>query len=182
MKIIEKKYLKEFPFDWVDLNNYPNSIGNKVEIYIQNSNNLRNDFLKLFDDLFGYMKDEIFIYSDSWWDYTIDTWDINENEYNYNLNNKSDLSIEYLEMLDNNSIEIGYSGCCICHDWDTYLKITLDSLIANQAIYSHIYFGINSEFFFYFHISGSIGLYYKEINPQITRILKIAGNEYVVKR
>jgi hypothetical protein len=120
------------------------------------------------------------VYNKSWWDFCLDTWNIDTDEYNYELKNKSEESLAYIELLIASGIYTGYSGCCKCNDWGSFLPIILDCVTSHIAPYSPRFCDVENEFFFYFHHTGSIGLYYKKDNDVIKGILEIAGNEFVV--
>lgn len=180
MKTLEIIKNKKFPLTWVNLDFYSESEGSKVEIYLLNNENLTEDLMLMFYSLFRTIKSNIKVYNPSWWDFCLDTWNINEDKYDYELNGKSIESKDYLIMLKESEIEIDYSGICTCSDWDKFLKIILACLITNQAPYSPVFYNEESDFFFYFHHTGSIGFYYKMKNEVVEKILKIATEEYNV--
>ena len=74
MKVIEKLTSGNFPFSWVDVDYYPNSNGEKVEIYLRNGNGV-SELILMFYTLFSKVKADIMIYNSSWWDYCLDTWE-----------------------------------------------------------------------------------------------------------
>ncbi len=80
-------------------------------------------------------------------------------------------------MLAKNEIKPEYSGFCICLDWDKFLPIILDCIIDHSAPYSLIFYVPNAEFMFYFHYSGSFGLYYKDLSDEIKSIMERAAKE-----
>jgi len=180
MKIIEKYDNQHFPLKWANLNNYTESKGEKREIYLVEHRNLLEDMISLFYFLFGMSKDDILVYNESWWNFCLDTWDINKDNYNYDLNNKSDETKEYLKMLNDSGIEIGFSGICKCIDWDIFLHIVLKCIINHIAPYSPVFYNKKKNFFFYFHHSGSIGIYYKN-NKTINLIIRNAMDKFDVK-
>jgi hypothetical protein len=61
------------------------------------------------------------------------------------------------------------------------LLIILKCIVSHQAPYSPIFYDEVNDFFFYFHHSGSIGLYYKIENETIKNILENASDEYDIK-
>ena len=180
MKTLEKVNEVNFPFNWVDTDYYPDSDAKKIEIYLKNDDDLVTGLIFLFYSLFGDLKHNLIIYSKSWWDFCLDTWSPESDKYDYQIKNKSEESQDYLKMLENAGIEIGYSGCCKCEEWDKYLPIMLKCIVDNLAPYSPILFDKENEFFFYFHSSGSIGIYYKEENETIKRILLKGQKEYEI--
>lgn len=181
MSILRKIIKTEFPFDWVDLDFYPNSEGNKIEIYLKDVKYKNDNLISLFNDLFGTLSNNILIYKSSWWDYTLDTWNINTDEYDYNTNDKAPSTIKYLNMLKENNIELGFGGSCSCTNFDEFLNVTLECVLNHTAPYSHIYYSIENNFFFYFHHTGSIGLFFKENNDAINRIIKKAQEKYLLE-
>jgi hypothetical protein len=116
------------------------------------------ELISLFYTLFGNLKNNLLIYNKSWWDFCLDTWDPNTDGYNCDLKDKSEESREYLEMLKESGIEIGYTGCCKCEYWDKYLPIILKCITSHIAPYSPRFCDVENEFFFYFHHTGSIGI------------------------
>ena len=154
MKILEKDANKKFPFDWVNLDYLPESNGGKREIYLQDNVNITEGLIFMFYLLFRSTKNNIQIYNSSWWDFCLDTWD----------SNKADETKDYLKILYESHIEYGYSGSCNCFNWDRFLHVTLRCIITHKAPYSPIFYEDRNDFFFYFHHSGSIGIYYKNNN------------------
>jgi hypothetical protein len=181
MKTLDEIKNKKFPLTWANLDSYSESKGSKVEIYLVDKNNLIEGLLLMFYTLFGNVKSNIKLYSPSWWDFCLDTWDVKEDKYDYGLDGKSVESKDYLMMLKESAIDIDYSGICICNDWENFLKIILTCIIAHKAPYSHIFYDEECSYFFYFHHSGSIGFYYKIQNEVVENVLSIANNEYDVR-
>jgi hypothetical protein len=129
MIVIEKIDKPAFPFDWADLDYYPNSRAVKKEIYVANDEQAVEELMYLFYALFGSRKEQLFIFHKSWWDFCLDTWDIDKDEYNYDLDNKSAQSGAYLALLKESDLEPDYSGCCRCNDWDRFLPVILQCLV-----------------------------------------------------
>lgn len=188
MNIINKTSI-ENPFDWAKFNNYRETKSFRCEIYLNNIDieSVNNEsliisgLLKMFYKFFDKIKDDILIYNSSWWDLCLETWDIQTDSYNYDYKNKSKETSKYLRMLKWSNIDINYSGICQCSNWHKFLEIILNCVVYNQAPYSPIFINVESEFFFYFHASGSIGLYYKNDNELISKILYTANMEYIVE-
>lgn len=157
----EKK--QSFPFDWVkfDSDLCLRADGFKIEIYLKKDRVGIEDMKRLFYELFGCAKDELFVYSSSWWDFCIDTWNIQDNTFHYDDKSVSDETARYLSMLQYSCIEKGYCGCCKCNDWDVYLSRTLDCILKCIAPYGDFIYNPKRQYFFYFHHTGSIGLYYR---------------------
>jgi len=172
---------QRFPLTWANLDSYTESKGSKVEIYLVNNENLIEGLILMFYTLFRTIKSNIKLYSPSWWDFCIDTWNVKEDSYDYELDGKSVESKDYLIMLKESAIEINYSGICICNDWEKFLKIILTCIVTHKAPYSPVFYDEENSFFFYFHHSGSIGFYYKKQNDVIGKILNIANDEYDIR-
>jgi hypothetical protein len=116
----------------------------------------------------------------SWGDFCLDTWDQKKDEYNYALEGKSPETKDYLNMLKESFIEHDYVGACTCNDWNRFLLIELACIVTNQAPYSHIFYDERKNFFFYFHHTGSIGLYYEVETEAIKGIISAANQDYDV--
>lgn len=181
MKILEEITNQNFPLTWANLNSYAESEGHRNEIYLINNENLIEGLILMFYALFRTIKSNIKVYNPSWWDYCLDTWNVQEDMYDYELESKSVETKCYLTMLKESSIELGYSGICKCNDWDKFLSITLDCIVTHIAPYSPIFYDEENDFFFYFHHSGSMGFYYKERNEIVEKILSISKDEYDVR-
>ncbi len=179
--ILIKTDIVDFPLKWVNLDYFPESKADKKEIYLLNDKNVIEELIFLFYTLFGDLKNELTIYDNLWWDFCLDTWDPDKDQYNYDIVGKSDETKEYLKILKDSDIEVGYSGNCKCKNWDAYLPIILKCLTSHRAPYSPLFYSETNNFFFYFHHSGSIGLYYQKTNDTISKIIEVADKEYDVK-
>lgn len=180
MQIIDKAYVAEFPLKWADLHYYPGSKGSKIEIYLKDQTDELEGLIYLFHVLFEDVKNRIFIHSKSWWDYCLEVWDLEKDEYNYSLEDKSPETRAYLSMLLESNIEKDYSGSCKCNDFNTFLPIVLKPVICHAAPYSPIFYSEQYDFFFYFHHTGSIGLYYQNHNEKIRQIIDKANAAFEV--
>lgn len=181
MKTLDKIINKSFPLTWANLDSYTESKGHKNEIYLINNDNFIEGLILMFNTLFRSLKSDIRLYNPSWWDYCLDTWNPDKDKYDYELEGKSAETKDYLIMLRESSIEIGYSGICKCNDWDKFLSITLTCIVNHIAPYSPIFYDEENDFFFYFHHSGSIGFYYKVRNEIVEKILSISKGKYDVR-
>ena len=181
MEIIEKLNNHDFPLKWANLHYFPESIAIKKEIYLINDKSLVDDLIIMFFTVFGSFKKNLYIYNESWWDFCLDTWDNNKDEHNYEIEGKSNETKDYMQMLKGSYIENEFSGSCICNNWDKFLSIVLKCIVNHIAPYSPIFYSETKDFFFYFHHSGSIGLYYNNPNEAIDKILKIANGEYEIR-
>lgn len=179
---ILNKHNKDFPLKWVNLDYFPDSQGEKLEIYVSKEKPLLQELIMMFYTLFDNTKYNIEIYAISWWDFCLDTWNHLKDEYDYGLEHKSEESRRYLMMLKESDIEIGYSGTCDCNNWDKFLSIILECIMTYQAPFSPIFFDKKNDFFFYFHSSGSIGFYYNSENEIVQKILDIAEEDYELIR
>lgn len=181
MQILKKTYKTAFPFKWADLDYYPDSNAKKIEIYLSGADDLVAGLNLLFHTLFKNLTQEIIIYEKAWWGFCLDTWNINTDEYDYRIEGKSEEIKEYLQMLNDSEIKVDYSGSCECTNWDIYLPIVLRCLISHQAPYSPLFYNEANNFFFYFHHTGSLGLYYQPNNEVVEQIIDIASKQYELK-
>lgn len=166
-QILKIQKEQAFPFCWVKFNS-DHSIdfqGYKMEIYLKKDFVNVSDMKSLFYDLFGTVLDGLSIFSLSWWDFCLDTWNIQDNTFCYNPQFLSNETACYLRILQNSKITEGYSGCCICNDWDTYLSAALDCIMKGTAPHGNFIYHSIKQFFFYFHHTGSIGFYYRNETP-----------------
>ncbi len=182
VKILEKINEQKLPFEWLDLEYLPNSFCMRKEIYLKDKTNLLENLAMLFYALFRKFRDQFIIANGQWGDFCLDTWYPNTNEYNYELEGKSQETKDYLKLLIDSKIEVNYSGLCICKNWDSFLSATLLCIINHKAPFSPLFFNLEEEFVFYFHHTGSIGLLYKAENETVKEILSNARrNSYLVK-
>lgn len=178
MKTLDKITNQNFPLEWANLDSYAETKGHKIEIYLIKNETLIEGLIVMFYTLFRAIKSNIKVYSSSWWDYCLDTWNAKEDKYDYGLEGKSDESKEYLIMLKESSVELGYSGMCRCNNWDKFLSTILVCIVTHKAPYSPVFYDEENGFFFYFHHTGSIGFYYKMRNKVVEKVLNIAKDEY----
>lgn len=167
------------PFDWLDFEMLTNSDGYKFEIYPSNSNSSENLF-SIFVKLFGRYSDELIIgqFADAeWGDYCIDTWDLENEKYDYSPVGKSAQTSRYLKLLSDNEIEPSYKGYCKTFDWDTVLPVFLECVLNHVANYSIMIYSPSNEFVFYFHHTNSVGVYYRDSNKAISDIVSSALDE-----
>lgn len=181
MRIIRETGIEKLPITWANLEDYSRSEAYKVEIYLRENTDIIKSLIDLFYNLFGENKQNILVYDKSWWNFTLDTWNIEKNSYKYNLNNKSRETVNYLTMLNESGIKKEYSGVCECLNWTSFLQIILPCIVSNIAVYSPIFFDRKHNFFFYFHYSGSIGLYYEKMDNIILKILNFATEKYLIE-
>ncbi|MCD0488083.1 hypothetical protein LPB86_07570 [Pedobacter sp. MC2016-14] len=180
MSILKKVDVTEVIPSWICVDFLPDSSCCKNEIYLKEGLIIEG-LIEMFYDIFKKYKKNIQIYNYSWWDFCLDTWDPRTDQYDYELSRKSEETKWYLQILFDSSIEIGYDALCICNDWNIFLKAILKCLTTHKAPYSPIFFDRSNNFFFYFHHSGSIGIYYLEQNDAVIKILDIAKQKYDLK-
>ncbi len=172
-------------FMWIDNSFLPNSNSAKVELTPLNDQiEKRERLIKLFYDLFGDSVDNLYISQfpkGKWGEFCIDTIRIDSpNEKNEDI---SPESFEYLLLLLNSNIHFDYEGYCSCENWTKFLSIILDCIILHLAPYSPMIFDSKTKMAFYFHHTGSIGVYYELENNYIDGIIsKAEKNSYEVKK
>lgn len=179
-EILTKDQIDQFPFNWIDIEFLPYSNAQKIEIYLNNVDDKEVGLFQMFDFLFESYKHSIRVYNKSWWDFCLDTWDIDRDTYNYELTGKSPNSRSYLQLLINSNIEIGYSGVCSCSKWSEFIPVILKCILSNEAPYSHFFFDKEGRFIFYFHHTGSIGLLFNSTSPEVEEILRRSRGSYLV--
>ena len=190
MKSIEKIEVPDFPFPWANVKAYRASDAYRKEIYLTEEGDYLEGLMFLFYNLFGKYKEEIFVYSDHWWEFCLDTAKFDNDDpalrvkpvtYDFSPEGKSEETQQYLALLKDADIEIGYEGSCKCLNWDVFLPVILKCVVNHIAPYSPIFYHKSNQFFFYFHHTGSIGIYYREYNEAILGILEAATKEYDVQ-
>ncbi|MEB0262201.1 MULTISPECIES: hypothetical protein [unclassified Mucilaginibacter] len=169
-----------FPFDWVNLTSFRESDAKRVEIYLADSDKPVAGLIIMFTTLFSGIEHDILVYSKSWWGFCLDTWDIHADIYNYDLENKSIETQGYLAMLCEAEIPGNYEGVCKVKNWEMFLSTILPCITNQIAPYSPIFFSKHHNIFFYFHHTGSIGLYYRDEGNEMNKLLKIAEAKYDV--
>ena len=187
MKTIIKYHSDSFKeFDWLDFDYLPNSNGYRCEISFQEIEDRVAQSIMLFNSLFKSFQPNFLIKTfgqdNEWGNFCIDTWDIENDRYDYSPANKEEPTASYLKMLKDSNIEPTFTGFCKCIDWDSFLYIILHCIMQHKAPYSMMFYEQNEKFVFYFHHSGSIGLYYKELNEGVKKIIKSVKNEGLLIR
>ena len=175
MVIIQLLSETDFPLPWSNLEYYPDSKAFRKEIYTHADSHEIEEMAMLFHHLFGPMKDRINIYNSSWWDACLATWDIQNDTYDYSPAGKPTETAAYLAMLADAGVPPGYSGCVQCLHWDEFLTIILRCIVSHAAPYSPIFYSEADQLFFYFHHTGSIGLYYEKESEVVKGILERAA-------
>lgn len=180
--IIKKERSEVFNgFDWLNFDYLPESNGFKFELYFKEPGDLVSQSILYFHLLFNSLFNEILVQTfrpnSEWGNFCIDTWDIERDKYDYSPENKQEPTASYLAMLRDNHIEPHYSGFCKCFDWDKFLYVTLHCVMEHTAPYSMMFYVPNKEFVFYFHHTGSLGIYYKELNEEIKGVILRADVE-----
>lgn len=182
MRIIEKSSDEDFKgFDWLNFDYLPESDGFKLEIYFKELEDSVAQSILYFDLLFRDCLPDILIHpfkpDGEWGNFCLDIWDIENDKYDYSPENKQEPTASYLLMLRDSKIESDYSGFCKCLNWDKFLYVTLHCVMQHVAPYSMMFYIPNKEIVFYFHHTGSIGVYYKELNEEIRSIIQKAQKE-----
>lgn len=166
-------------FSWLDRESLPDSKGFKFELYLKEDQNQSLDMISTFHNLFGLYLDEIIIAplpeNDIWGSFSEDVWgwSYEDDSYYAETDNISLITKEYLSILAKSNIEPTYSGCCKCKDWDAFLKVFIQCILEGYAWYSHLFFIPSINLFFYFDISFSLGIYFKEFNPKVLELLNL---------
>lgn len=170
----------DLPLSWANLKPYSESKAFRKEIYTHAESNEEEELAMLFHHLFGPLKDGINIYDSSWWDVCLGTWDVQKDTYDYSPEGKSPETAAYLTMLADADIPPDYSGCVQCLHWDEFLTIILRCVISHAAPYSPIFYSEADQLFFYFHHTGSIGLYHEKESEVVKGILERAAERYEI--
>lgn len=171
MRVVEKYNSSSLQgFQWLNFESLPESDGYKAEIFFNDYDGTVASMMSHFYYFFSKYKDDILINqfgNYDWGDYCLD-----------DFSESSNTSVgKYLGMLSENEIEYEYKGFVKCLNWNRFLNITLENVVNCSALYGMIFYVINQQFAFYFHYSGSIGLYYKELNSAIKQIIMKANKE-----
>lgn len=181
MNVLETLENPEFPLKWANLEALRKNTCPRKEIYLKDSDDVLNDLIYLFYKLFGECKEQLLVYDKLWWEFCLAVWNIEKDEFDFDINTKSENCGAYLTLLNESGIPRDYSGCCKCNSWDVFLPVILKCLLSHEAPYSPRFVNAKDEFFFYFHHSGSIGIYYKTAeNKTIQGILQTAAELYDV--
>lgn len=181
MRTLQKIESSLDKFAWVDYDYYPDSKGSKFEVYSNSTGSSRESLIGLFYYMFRDCLPEIVIGPPAvgieWGQFCIDTWDFKSDEPNYDLASKSFETLNYLDLLLESNIEFVYQGLCKCNNWDEFLSVVLDCIITHKAPYSFLFYNLTNDYFFYFHHTDSLGVFYKEKNVAISNIFsKIESN------
>jgi hypothetical protein len=183
--MLRKSSIDKEAIEWINHEYYPSSEGVKNEIYLRDGIRTIDSMINLFFHLFGEHLGKLTIGQYSleaeWGHFCLDTWDFENDIPNYNLENKSHESLNYLNLLLDSKIEFGYTGFCHCDDWDPFLRIILKCIVTHSAPYSPLFYNDQDGYFFYFHHTYSLGFYYKRQNKTVSEILeKMRNNNQVV--
>lgn len=185
MPFIYKKAEPNLPFHWLNEEDLSDNQCLKYEIYIPEPKDIQQELIDLFYTLFDIDKDQLVIGNrGKWGDFCLDTWNQETGEYDYSLSNKSFETIRYLSMLSDSNVEAEYSGYSICQNWDSFLSLTLSCVLSHIAPYSHLFYNPSKEYVFYFHHTGSIGIFFPNNNIHSNRFRGKAeknGYDVVVK-
>jgi len=178
LNILQKTNFKGY--EWLNFENLLYSKGSKFELHANDDLEIE-EFIILFFSIFGKFINEIqlgqFGTNSEWGNFCIDVWDVENDRYDYSLDNKSETTSLYLKMLFENEIEPTYAGYCKCYDWDKFIPIIINCIINHSAPYSLMFYIPSYEFVFYLHHTNSFGIYYKKANKEIEYIIAKAKTE-----
>jgi hypothetical protein len=187
MRIIQKADLSltEFyhRFGWINFDKFRDSDGYGFLLYFSEEKSVTSqDLIAVFHTLFDpFLKDIIFSLLEpstdeegGWGDFCLETWSIQQDTYNYSPQGKSPETARYLEMLQASHIEPSFNGLGYCQDWDQFLSVILDCIMAHKTFYSFDFYNLANQFMFYFHHTGSLGIFYHKFNDAIMHILQQA--------
>ncbi|MFD0863720.1 hypothetical protein ACFQ1M_16010 [Sungkyunkwania multivorans] len=178
MKLLEKTEFNAY--SWLNFESLPDSHGYKFELYPKSELNI-DGFVILFYSIFEKFIDELqigqFGRNNKWGDFCIDTWDLHNDRCDYSLEGKSKSTSTYLNMLTANEIEPEYTGFCKSLNWNRFLPIILDCIFNHIAPYSIMIYAPNCQLVFYFHHTGSIGVYYSDLNDGVMHVIDKAKIE-----
>ena len=171
--------------EWINLEQLEKSSGKRVEIYSQPQIQLK-DFIFQTKNLFGALGEEFILLhigpSPSWGDYCLDTWNITTGEADYSLQGKCPATQDYLLYLEASDISPLYQGGCICRNWDSFLPILIKCLFDKVAPYSPLLIRKSMDAFFYFHHSGSWGVYLQHETEWTKTVLERAReSQFILK-
>ncbi|UII22647.1 hypothetical protein [Fulvivirga ligni] len=182
MKVVKKYSSNDFKgFDWLDFDYLPGSKGFKFEVYFKEPKDLVSKSILIFYSLFRSFLDDVLITTfgqdGEWGNFCLDTWDIENDRYDYSPHNKKEPTASYLSMLNDSGIEPEYNGYCKCINWDKFLYVMFHCVAQHTAPYSMMFYEPKNEFVFYFHHSGSFGIYYKDLNSSIKKVIRKVQEE-----
>jgi hypothetical protein len=141
-----------FPFEWCDLEYYPNSRASRYLLKQINATpyeSLINSSMLLINT----NPKSYFAYDSFWWNFQITDW-----ENDIASSNEHGLS-KFQVLLTNSEIETSYAGSCRVFDWLLFMKSIVPCIVDSSAPYSPIIFSHDMDLFFYLHHSGEIGIY-----------------------
>lgn len=179
--MLESLNMPNFPLKWAKTEYLRENTSPRREIYLKDRRDTENDLISLFYTLFGNYKDQLLVYDKLWWHFCISVWNIHADTNNFEPEDKSDQCGAYLNMLKESGIDREYTGCCKCNSWDVFLPVVLKCILSHEAPYSPLFVDPSNGFFFYFHHTGSIGIYYdSNDNIAVQKILAKAAPLYDV--
>jgi len=165
-------------FRWLAFEAFLNSDGYGFQLYFPKKHRTTNHELSIvFQRVFGSFLNKMEISllepqigGGGWGDFCLDTWNFEEDTYDYDPRGKSRSTASYLKMLQASNIEPSYNGLCRCNDWDHFLSVTVACVMNHKAPYSFYFYCLPHQFIFYFHHTRSFGVYYHRFNEAIMKI------------
>lgn len=168
-------------FSWLSLLSNNSVSYEKIEIYdFKNKceiKNLQNLIYKLFNDdrrslVIGPCATGI-----PWNDFADIVEEIENYEIPIRLDSKYDneFEVRFMKMMVENGIEYDYKGYCEILNWNQLLDLVLSIVINVKGTDSLKFYNIDGSYCFYPHYTCSIGVYYKEMNEKIDRIIRRAN-------
>ena len=177
---LEKTTNIDEKFSWLILLNNISTSHNKIEIYsrdhkcsVQNLKNLIFDLFK--DDIQSLIIGPCAI-GVPWNDFA----DIVEDMDNFVIPTRLDseydneFEVEFMKMMVENNIEYDYTGYCDVLNWNHLLELLLAVVINVNGTDSLKFYNSDGSYCFYPHPTYSVGIYYKEMNEKIERIIRNA--------
>ncbi|MCB9329410.1 MAG: hypothetical protein H6572_12070, partial [Lewinellaceae bacterium] len=88
----------------------------------------------------------------------------------------------FITMMAENKIENDYTGYCEILDWNKLLELIIDVILNVGGSESMFFYNRKAQYCFYLHYSCAVGIWYKEMNDNIRKILSYASNlDYLLK-
>ena len=175
--MLEKTTNIDEKFSWLNLLDNISTSHNKIEIYsrehkcsVQNLKNLIFDLFK--DDIQSLIIGPCEI-GVPWNDFADIIEDIDNFVIPTQLDSEYDneFEVEFMKMMVENKIEYDYIGYCEVLNWNHLLELLLAVVINVNGTDSLKFYNSEGSYCFYPHPTCSVGIYYKEMNEKIERII-----------
>ena len=167
-------------FSWLNLLTEHSTSFNKFEIYKDEDNIDIENMMKLICKLFKDDRSSLFLgpcaIGVAWNDFADVVEEIDNFVIPVHLDPEYDnqYEVEFMKMMVESRIEFDYKGYCEILNWNLLLKLLLSIIINVNGTDSLKFYHANGNYCFYPHNSGSIGVYYQEINDNINDIIQKA--------